>query len=63
MSEQERCPKCGADKDFGGGFAFGGYGPYEFCVDEECGWWAKELLDENEEHLAFISSETAVGAS
>ena len=43
-----KCPKCGAPIDGGFGFAYGGYGPYEWC-SKECGWYWKRVLRDDEE--------------
>jgi hypothetical protein len=42
-----KCPKCGAalnDENTGYGLAFGdGPGFYQWCADEQCNWFFKEL--------------------
>lgn len=43
-SKDGTCPKCGAKSVGGFGFAYGGYGPYEFCDTEGCGWFWKIVL-------------------
>lgn len=45
----ERCPKCGEETTFGFGLAFGGYGPYVMCMEEDCDWAAKQYLSEDAE--------------
>lgn len=45
--EKEFCPLCGADleDDFipGFGLAYGGYGTYWYCTDENCQWFYKKM--------------------
>lgn len=43
-----KCPRCGAKAECGFGFAYGGYGPYEFCA-AQCGWYWKRILKDDEE--------------
>lgn len=37
----EVCPKCKGPVHDGFGLMFGGYGSYQFCADEKCGWATK----------------------
>lgn len=46
-SKDGKCPKCGSKAVGGFGFAYGGYGPYEWC-EYECGWYWKRVLDDDE---------------
>lgn len=39
--ETEKCPKCGADVDYGYGLAGGGIGPYRYCHGDDCDYFEK----------------------
>lgn len=38
----EACPLCGGDIYYGFGLMGGGYGAYEFCLNDDCGFFDKE---------------------
>lgn len=38
------CPSCGKPTEQGFGLAGGGYGPYCFCSDDNCNFFAKICL-------------------
>lgn len=44
------CPKCGNELELGYGLAGGGIGPYEFCRNPACGYFAKHQDPEMEDH-------------
>lgn len=48
-SKDGKCPKCGSGIDGGFGLCYGGYGPYEFCMNEECSWYWKKRMPHDAE--------------
>ncbi len=38
----EACPVCDGDVETGYGLAFGGCGPYVFCIRDGCRWFHKD---------------------
>ena len=47
MTDDGRCPKCGAEPLSGYGLAFGGMGIYHYCSNDACDWFWK--LQDGEE--------------
>jgi hypothetical protein len=45
-SGRPRCPKCGYVLTFGFGLAFGGYGHYEVCLNDDCDYFVKTQVNE-----------------
>lgn len=46
---ERKCPKCGAELEFGYGLAGGGIGPYEYCHGEDCDYFSKTQDTEDDE--------------
>lgn len=44
LSWVDTCPKCGGSVETGFGLAYGGYGSYQYCEAEGCGWFEKERI-------------------
>jgi hypothetical protein len=42
LIEGDRCPKCQDAIDEGYGLAFGGFGSYQYCLNQACDWHVKD---------------------
>jgi hypothetical protein len=42
------CPKCGSPTEYGFGLAGGGYGPYVYCSSENCDFFEKTFMADDE---------------
>jgi hypothetical protein len=45
----EKCPRCGSWITPGFGLMGGGFGPYWFCNNDDCDWFRKECLPEDQD--------------